>query len=99
MSNWTSSFATSTSTWPPFSRSEEHTSELQSQSKLVCRHLLEKNKQRRPVICEFNEVAFVQVVIDTLRVRRVTTGIKLPHAPVVLITRVENIIAVLLPTM
>src|SRR5688572_32970679 len=26
-------------------RSEEHTSELQSQSKLVCRHLLEKKKK------------------------------------------------------
>src|SRR2546427_6115643 len=29
-----------------FSRSEEHTSELQSQSNLVCRLLLEKKKQR-----------------------------------------------------
>src|SRR2546430_12642394 len=29
----------------PFLRSEEHTSELQSQSNLVCRLLLEKNKQ------------------------------------------------------
>src|SRR2546430_12588075 len=28
---------------PPFPRSEEHTSELQSQSNLVCRLLLEKN--------------------------------------------------------
>src|SRR5688572_32555352 len=28
----------------PFSRSEEHTSELQSQSNLVCRLLLEKKK-------------------------------------------------------
>src|SRR2546430_1195973 len=31
-------------------RSEEHTSELQSQSNLVCRLLLEKKKQRRPDI-------------------------------------------------
>src|SRR2546430_7780348 len=31
--------------WSP--RSEEHTSELQSQSNLVCRLLLEKNKYRR----------------------------------------------------
>src|SRR5205085_10636008 len=30
---------------PPRPRSEEHTSELQSQSKLVCRLLLEKKKQ------------------------------------------------------
>src|SRR2546430_13120094 len=29
---------------PPFQRSEEHTSELQSQSNLVCRLLLEKKK-------------------------------------------------------
>src|SRR2546430_12889812 len=29
-----------------FARSEEHTSELQSQSNLVCRLLLEKNKNR-----------------------------------------------------
>src|SRR5688572_32711068 len=30
----------------PFTRSEEHTSELQSQSNLVCRLLLEKKKQK-----------------------------------------------------
>src|SRR2546430_3518451 len=30
--------------WPVASRSEEHTSELQSQSNLVCRLLLEKKK-------------------------------------------------------
>src|SRR2546430_12475363 len=30
---------------PNFNRSEEHTSELQSQSNLVCRLLLEKKKQ------------------------------------------------------
>src|SRR2546430_4273569 len=30
-------------------RSEEHTSELQSQSNLVCRLLLEKKKQRREI--------------------------------------------------
>src|SRR5688572_31682483 len=32
--------------WPIISRSEEHTSELQSQSNLVCRLLLEKKKQK-----------------------------------------------------
>src|SRR5205085_10367654 len=32
---------------PPPSRSEEHTSELQSQSNLVCRLLLEKKKRYR----------------------------------------------------
>src|SRR5688572_32934502 len=31
---------------PAFVRSEEHTSELQSQSNLVCRLLLEKKKQK-----------------------------------------------------
>src|SRR2546421_7463137 len=31
-------------------RSEEHTSELQSRSDLVCRLLLEKKKKRRPII-------------------------------------------------
>src|SRR2546430_13649550 len=31
---------------PPTSRSEEHTSELQSQSNLVCRLLLEKKKEQ-----------------------------------------------------
>src|SRR5688572_31290069 len=35
-----------TSPLPTSSRSEEHTSELQSQSNLVCRLLLEKKKQR-----------------------------------------------------
>src|SRR2546427_3186373 len=33
---------------PPAARSEEHTSELQSQSNLVCRLLLEKKKRQRP---------------------------------------------------
>src|SRR2546430_6576885 len=32
--------------WIPCSRSEEHTSELQSQSNLVCRLLLEKKKNK-----------------------------------------------------
>src|SRR2546427_10039711 len=31
----------------PFARSEEHTSELQSQSNLVCRLLLEKKKKKK----------------------------------------------------
>src|SRR2546430_12288024 len=34
-------------TWPRSPRSEEHTSELQSQSNLVCRLLLEKKKKLR----------------------------------------------------
>src|SRR2546427_5860705 len=32
---------------PPGARSEEHTSELQSQSNLVCRLLLEKKKKKK----------------------------------------------------
>src|SRR2546427_2904417 len=37
------------SSWPltPSNRSEEHTSELQSQSNLVCRLLLEKKKKEK----------------------------------------------------
>src|SRR5690606_41160801 len=33
-------------------RSEEHTSELQSREKLVCRLLLEKKKQQRPPLLD-----------------------------------------------
>src|SRR2546430_3635105 len=40
-----------TSPPPKFSRSEEHTSELQSQSNIVCRLLLEKKKH---IITQFN---------------------------------------------
>src|SRR5688572_32158226 len=35
---------------PPDPRSEEHTSELQSQSNLVCRLLLEKKKKKKNTI-------------------------------------------------
>src|SRR5258708_29835002 len=47
-----SSSATVTS-WPTTSRSEEHTSELQSPDHLVCRLLLEKKKpiHHRPTRC------------------------------------------------
>src|SRR2546427_3243673 len=34
-------------------RSEEHTSELQSQSNLVCRLLLEKKKKKKIKICKY----------------------------------------------
>src|SRR5688572_31760494 len=44
------------------SRSEEHTSELQSQSNLVCRLLLEKKKNTTTV-----EVAYAICVTATLR--------------------------------
>src|SRR5688572_33054073 len=42
--------ATPTSATKPFKRSEEHTSELQSQSNLVCRLLLEKKKKKKKII-------------------------------------------------
>src|SRR3989475_4773284 len=38
-------------------RSEEHTSELQSQSNLVCRLLLEKKKRHRPIIHTYDAPA------------------------------------------
>src|SRR2546430_10875656 len=38
---------------PPARRSEEHTSELQSQSNLVCRLLLEKKKKQTRTCCAF----------------------------------------------
>src|SRR2546430_12343978 len=38
-------------------RSEEHTSELQSQSNLVCRLLLEKKNKTNPYSCASNESA------------------------------------------
>src|SRR2546430_8968452 len=44
----------------PASRSEEHTSELQSQSNLVCRLLLEKKKKQESQ--EFIEVTLYSIV-------------------------------------
>src|SRR6266567_8602777 len=42
-------YATTVASRPArFTRSEEHTSELQSQSNLVCRLLLEKKKKQQP---------------------------------------------------
>src|SRR2546430_5985729 len=43
------------------SRSEEHTSELQSQSNLVCRLLLEKKKKTHTVIYIMNTCALTQI--------------------------------------
>src|SRR5688572_32521188 len=42
-------------------RSEEHTSELQSQSNLVCRLLLEKKKNKQPTINKL--LIFEEIVI------------------------------------
>src|SRR5437660_7363944 len=41
---------------PPASRSEEHTSELQSRGHLVCRLLLEKKKKKKKIELYRNEV-------------------------------------------
>src|SRR2546430_8501990 len=38
-------------------RSEEHTSELQSQSNLVCRLLLEKKKTKSPYTCSQSQLS------------------------------------------
>src|SRR2546427_6830803 len=43
---WTTIWWTSSAGWASATRSEEHTSELQSQSNLVCRLLLEKKKKK-----------------------------------------------------
>src|SRR2546430_4138716 len=50
---------TATGVVPPFSRSEEHTSELQSQSNLECRLLLEKKKNARLIIFVVPALAFL----------------------------------------
>src|SRR2546430_7955665 len=42
----------------PATRSEEHTSELQSQSNLVCRLLLEKKKQKETMAPNTNKHTF-----------------------------------------
>src|SRR5437588_9466691 len=42
------------------SRSEEHTSELQSHSDLVCRLLLEKKNKNEPNITQEDDVTFVE---------------------------------------
>src|SRR2546427_8421059 len=46
------------------SRSEEHTSELQSQSNLVCRLLLEKKKKKKTHVNYVHEANTKQVTAD-----------------------------------
>src|SRR3989442_2503474 len=53
-------WALSTARRPPYSRSEEHTSELQSRPHLVCRLLLEK-KKKRDHIASMPEVVIEQI--------------------------------------
>src|SRR2546427_7576268 len=45
-------------------RSEEHTSELQSQSNLVCRLLLEKKKNRHLPVANVDESWIAAVTVD-----------------------------------
>src|SRR2546427_2343011 len=45
------------------SRSEEHTSELQSQSNLVCRLLLEKKKNIKPISYRHYNILTINIVI------------------------------------
>src|SRR2546427_3622105 len=51
----------STSQPPGHTRSEEHTSELQSQSNLVCRLLLEKKKIRKSKILTRDDVRSISL--------------------------------------
>src|SRR2546428_8570615 len=60
----------STQTW----RSEEHTSELQSRSDLVCRLLLEKKKSRLPRLLQTR-----QLVLDLLLRHRQTDEPRSSH--------------------
>src|SRR2546430_9652992 len=48
-------------------RSEEHTSELQSQSNLVCRLLLEKKKTKTRLVLSVQSLFLLQLVRDAPR--------------------------------
>src|SRR2546421_8935690 len=50
-------------------RSEEHTSELQSRSDLVCRLLLEKKKKKRLRIVNVTKDTYVGWIVTYIRVR------------------------------
>src|SRR2546430_6163527 len=52
-------------------RSEEHTSELQSQSNLVCRLLLEKKKSRRARACAAALAAIVAPALEEVSPRSI----------------------------
>src|SRR2546430_8688007 len=51
----------------PHQRSEEHTSELQSQSNLVCRLLLEKKKKKKRYFIIVEQVSVLSVECVSLR--------------------------------
>src|SRR2546430_2945310 len=67
------------------SRSEEHTSELQSQSNLVCRLLLEKKKTNGVLVWggvfRFDPVRIVSVVMTRFTTERIVITQKQPGDP------------------
>src|SRR2546430_13225913 len=60
-------------------RSEEHTSELQSQSNLVCRLLLEKKKKRRQMECSMHSPRSPESVADCQSVLDEDSGHAVRH--------------------
>src|SRR5256886_13366572 len=60
----------------PLGRSEEHTSELQSQSNLVCRLLLEKKKVT--YVRQYRDVPGLERTVD--RQRNLHTSLLVPHS-------------------
>src|SRR5688572_31210205 len=58
---------------PPGRRSEEHTSELQSQSNLVCRLLLEKKKKKKRINNNTNKIKL------SVKMYRIATAIDRPY--------------------
>src|SRR5256886_7721300 len=75
------------------SRSEEHTSELQSQSNLVCRLLLEKKKQKaNSVITSFSSIglpfsALKQLTTTPSMLDTNKTSLVLPFPPTLSLSR------------
>src|SRR5260221_8616307 len=64
---WNGTLFTATSIGSNPERSEEHTSELQSHSDLVCRLLLEKKKNNRIYICRMDTVCCFVIVREAWR--------------------------------
>src|SRR2546430_13578436 len=71
--NWVSQRTTPASGWSELNyaasdsraRSEEHTSELQSQSNLVCRLLLEKKKNTKTITIDSKQLIHTQMLKHT----------------------------------
>src|SRR3989475_4682177 len=62
-----------------FNRSEEHTSELQSQSNLVCRLLLEKKKKQRARLVQPTKADHRAVSDSLQRVRHALSEFAMPR--------------------